>query len=323
MSSLFNCFIVIVGITVAIYLNYPPLPQSPILYQWESAGRRFKFNNFDIFYKVELGNGTGNVLCLHGFPTSSYDWYKIFPFLKQKFKWVIALDFLGFGYSDKPRFHSYSIFEQADIVQKLLLHENINKVHILAHDYGDTVAQELLHREQNQILKFKIDSVCLLNGGIFPEKYYPRLSQKVLTLPIIGTIISKLISFPFVKAGLCEVFGPNTQPHSEELHNFWSIMRYQEGYRAWGSILNYIQERKDNEERWVAALQKTTIPVYMIYGPADPVNPPPFAEHYRNMIPKPRITVLHDHIGHYVQLEAPEELIKNYFNFLDTLSNNS
>ncbi|XP_023217301.1 mesoderm-specific transcript protein-like, partial [Centruroides sculpturatus] len=248
---------------------------------------------------------------------------QIIPSLKQKFKWIIVLDFLGFGYSDKPRFHSYSIFEQADIVQEILSFEKIKNVHILAHDYGDTVAQELLYRDQNQLLEFKINSVCLLNGGIFPDKYYPRLSQKVLMLPIIGTITAKLISFPFVRAGLCELFGPNTQPHSEELHNFWSIMQYQEGYRAWGSILNYIQERNDNEERWVSAIQKATVPVYMIYGPADPVNPPPFAEHYRKMIPKPLITVLPNHIGHYVQLEAPEEMIENYFNFLDNLANNN
>lgn len=43
-----------------------------------------------------------NLLCLHGFPTSSLDWYKLFPQLRRKFGRVIAPDFLGLGFSDKP-----------------------------------------------------------------------------------------------------------------------------------------------------------------------------------------------------------------------------
>ncbi|ETE58309.1 Mesoderm-specific transcript protein, partial [Ophiophagus hannah] len=42
------------------------------------------------------------VVLLHGFPTSSYDWYKIWEGLTQRFHRVIALDFVGFGFSDKP-----------------------------------------------------------------------------------------------------------------------------------------------------------------------------------------------------------------------------
>lgn len=42
--------------------------------------------------------------------------------------------------------HTYSIIEQADIVEALLSHLRIKDVHIIAHDYGDTVAQELIAR---------------------------------------------------------------------------------------------------------------------------------------------------------------------------------
>lgn len=42
------------------------------------------------------------LLLLHGFPTSSYDWYKIMPDLQRRFDRVVAPDFIGLGFSDKP-----------------------------------------------------------------------------------------------------------------------------------------------------------------------------------------------------------------------------
>ena len=42
--------------------------------------------------------------------------------------------------------HTYSIIEQADIGEALLESLAVTKVHILSHDYGDTVALELLAR---------------------------------------------------------------------------------------------------------------------------------------------------------------------------------
>ena len=42
--------------------------------------------------------------------------------------------------------YNYSIFDQADIMEALLKKFSIGSVHILAHDYGDTVAQELIAR---------------------------------------------------------------------------------------------------------------------------------------------------------------------------------
>lgn len=48
----------------------------------------------------------------------------------------------------KQRPHQYSIFEQASIVEGLLGHLDLRRqrINLLSHDYGDTVAQELVHR---------------------------------------------------------------------------------------------------------------------------------------------------------------------------------
>ncbi|NWS23202.1 MEST protein, partial [Pachyramphus minor] len=134
---------------LAVYLHIPPPQLSPSLRSWRASGTFFTYKDRNIFYRDSSGavGSSDVVILLHGFPTSSYDWSKIWEGLTQRFHRVIALDFLGFGFSDKPRPHRYSIFEQANVVEGLTRHLGLqhHRINLLAHDYGDTVAQELLH----------------------------------------------------------------------------------------------------------------------------------------------------------------------------------
>ncbi len=66
-----------------------------------------------------LGSGAApTVLLLHGYPSSSFDYRMVVPHLTGK-AWL-TLNFLGFGLSDKPRPHRYSLLEQADVVQSVI-----------------------------------------------------------------------------------------------------------------------------------------------------------------------------------------------------------
>jgi pimeloyl-ACP methyl ester carboxylesterase len=74
--------------------------------------------------------GSGPVLlCIHGFPTASWDWVQMWPQLTKNFR-VIAPDMLGFGFSDKPRNYEYSLFDQTTLHEVLLGHLGISEIHI-------------------------------------------------------------------------------------------------------------------------------------------------------------------------------------------------
>ena len=90
---------------------------------WIKTGKYFKFQEkYRIFYKED---GEGEVLlCIHGFPTCSWDWHRIWPYLIEKFR-VIAIDMIGFGYSDKSKKYDYAIANQADLHELLLKNMNI------------------------------------------------------------------------------------------------------------------------------------------------------------------------------------------------------
>ncbi|XP_070557892.1 mesoderm-specific transcript homolog protein-like isoform X2 [Ptychodera flava] len=313
-------FVILLG----VFLNYPAPELSNNLKRWKEQGKYLNYGDNRIFYIDSQGQGMKDdvVICLHGFPTSSYDWKEVWPRLHETFGEVVTLDFLGFGFSDKPKSHNYSIMEQADIAEKLLLHLNVKEVHILAHDYGDTVAQELLYRFDTKKLTshhaLAIKSVCLLNGGILPETHYPRFGQKILMNPWLAPVASRLMNYASFKRGLGEVFGSRTQPRSNEMWDYWTAVRFNDGDQISHRLLRYVPERFANRDRWVGVLQTTSVPVRVIYGPADPVNPKEFVDRYRELIPHGIISRLDSHISHYPQVEDPVSTMGAYRQFLES-----
>lgn len=311
-----------VCILAVVFVNYPIPPLTPTLTAWKNGGNFFEFRTHKIFYRVEKGSNKdgGVLLTIHGFPTSSHDWIKVLPDLQKEHSEVILFDMIGFGLSDKPSDHDYSIMEQADIAEALLKELKITQVHLLSHDYGDTVALELLARFNEKKTDLKVLSLCLSNGGIFPETNFPRPLQKLLTVPYLGAVLSRLSFYGVFKRGFGDVFGINTQPTESEFRDFYAAIANNHGYTISYKLLGYIAERSQHKNRWVGGLQEATIPVHMIYGPSDPVNPSVFIDHYKKTVPRHSITVLPPDISHYPQWEAPEEFSKAYRGFQEGLS---
>jgi pimeloyl-ACP methyl ester carboxylesterase len=283
--------------------------------QWRAAGSSFDHRGHSIFYRV-AGPPTASprLLCIHGFPTASWDWHLVWDALGARFGCVVALDMLGFGFSAKPRPHTYTMAEQADIHEELLRRLDIGSVHVLAHDYGDTVAQELLARhEQRRKGHVVLESVCLLNGGLFPETHRATPGQLLLAGPD-GPAIAALMTEETYARGIGAVFGQQTQPSAAEMHDFWRLTSESDGAVVWPALLAYMEERRQNRERWVEALQSTAIPLRVIDGADDPVSGAHMVERYRELVPNPDTVVLPG-IGHYPQVEDPDGVLRAFLEF--------
>jgi pimeloyl-ACP methyl ester carboxylesterase len=278
---------------------------------WRAQGRDMQFRGQRIRYWT-AGEGEP-LLLIHGFPTASWDWHYLWQPLARRFR-VIACDLLGFGYSDKPRGHDYRLLEQADLNQALLAHLGIDgPVHVLAHDYGDSVAQELLARHHEG--RIQLASCVFLNGGLFPETHRPVLVQKLLLSPL-GVVVGRLFSRRKLAASFAQVFGPHTQPSEMELNDFWRLIAEQNGPAVMHRLIHYIPERRQQRDRWVAAMQRGGVPLRVIDGAVDPISGAHMVARYRELIPDAD-TVLLDGIGHYPQTEAPEQVLEHYLAFRD------
>ncbi len=103
------------------------------------------------------------------------------------------------GFSAKPVAYEYSVHDHADMHEALLADLNIHNAHILAHDIGDSVGQELLARHEfgeRAYGTLSIDSITWLNGGMFVETYTPRVAQKLMSRTPLGDIFSRVQGSP-------------------------------------------------------------------------------------------------------------------------------
>ena len=285
------------------------------LSEWKSKGEYFNYQLHQIF---TIDEGEGNViLAIHGFPTASWDWWQMWKKLTANHR-VLALDMIGFGFSDKPKKYGYSIFDQADLFEKWLKAKQIQKVKIISHDYGDTVAQELLARYNDRVQKEEngliIESICFLNGGLFPETHHALLIQKMLMSPI-GSLIGRFLNRKKLGENFKRIFGKKTQPSEKELDQFWNLIDFNNGKAVSHLLIRYMQERADNRERWVGGMQKTIVPLRLIDGVYDPISGQHMVDRYKEIIPNSDVIELAD-IGHFPLVEAPNAVLKAYFEFI-------
>lgn len=282
---------------------------------WRKEGRIWQHAAGPIFTQSggDPRASHGALLLIHGFPTASWDWAKIWPSLTQEFH-CLTLDMLGFGFSAKPRKFPYSIRAQADLFEAYLTEQGIGEYAIVAHDYGDTVAQELLARHNEGRARQRVTRVALLNGGLFPETHQPVLIQKLLASPI-GPLIARLTTYRKFAANMQKICAlPLSE---EELQGMWQLMSMNEGMQVMPSLISYMVERRENRERWVGALQKSTVPLRLINGLLDPISGAHMVARYRELIASPDVVELAD-TGHYPQVEAPQRVAEALLAFLRT-----
>ena len=260
-----------------------------------------------MFYR-RAGAGP-TLLLVHGYPTSSWDWAKLWPELVARYD-VIAMDMLGFGESAKPRGHRYSLIEQTDLHTDLLAHLGVGRFHALVHDYGVTVGQELLARGA------PLASIAFLNGGLFPEMHRARPIQKLLASPL-GPLIARLTNERAFARSFAPLFV--TQPSAEEVRGFYALAAKHDGKQALAGLIAYIAERRERRERWVRAFVDAKLPLVVINGSEDPVSGAHLVERVLELRPGTRIERL-PYTGHYPQVESPRAVLDAYLAFRATIA---
>ena len=214
------------------------------------SGSFFRYKNFKIFYHQE---GVGeNLLIIHGYPFGSYEWRNIISNLSEKFR-VTTFDLLGMGFSDKPENHQYSYEEYCEIVNSLLEFLKISDTHILSHDLGVSVVQELISWDLEQKNRFQISSIAFVNGSSFIDVYKPRFIQRLLsqTPDFFGKFLSKKISKNSIFKSVKSVYGKNTQPTENFLEEQLEVLNYNNGKQITYRIGRLVFEKKNYQPYFI------------------------------------------------------------------------
>jgi pimeloyl-ACP methyl ester carboxylesterase len=287
---------------------------------WKNKGQKIEVNGHQIFC-IKEGSGP-NLLVLHGYPFNTFEWKSVWKNLVKEYT-VFTFDYLGMGFSDKPKNHNYSFQEHCEIVNSLIEFWDIKQTHILSHDLGVSIVQELLARDLASQNCFKIQSVLFMNGGLFMDSYKPRMIQRLLSQSpkYIGKLLSKLLTKEKLEKSINTLFGPKTQPTEQLINQFWDILNYNDGKSIAYLIGRLVFDKLNHQDKWISAMQNTKVPMCFINGPFDPNSGIHMAERYKELIPNPNVKLLGQNIGHWPQIEDPQGVLSYYKEFRDEIKN--
>jgi pimeloyl-ACP methyl ester carboxylesterase len=275
---------------------------------WRDEGGFTTFRDHSIYRRRSDGEGE-TLHFLHGFPTSSFDFAPVIERLGNRSS--LAFDFLGFGLSDKPRDHTYTLAWQADLTEALVAEAGGGPVLVCAHDLGTSVATELMARDIEGELGFEMAGVLLFNGSILIDRAQPTLAQKLLRGPV-GPLAARLSNEAFFRRQFSSVFSADHQPDPEFLADAWALIEAKGGSRLGHKLVYYMDERTIYADRWHGAVRDWPGPLSLAWGLLDPVAVPAILEGLVDLRPAVDPTTFPD-LGHYPQVEDPDR-------FADALS---
>jgi pimeloyl-ACP methyl ester carboxylesterase len=275
------------------------------LHSWRAAGRSIRVDGTEVWYRIK---GQGDwLVCFHGFPTSSWDWHRVLPLLSQHRK-VLIFDFPGYGLSAKPPGRDYSLLRQMDAAEALMTSLGVESFDLLAHDMGNSVACELLHRLETGLTALRPRSLTLLNGGVYMDLHQPLPTQRLLRMPVLGRLTARFSSWRLFRHQYPKVYADPGQFDEAHYREQWALLLNHDGRRTLASVAGYMRERVRLGERWLGPLHRTSLPLALIWGQKDPIAVKAIALRLCRNNPGARLTLLPDS-GHYPQLEAPRETV--------------
>ncbi|MFC9788524.1 alpha/beta fold hydrolase [Rhodococcus sp. NPDC127528] len=277
----------------------------PALQAWRRLGRHLTVGANSIFV-AELGSGDAPpIVVVHGFPGSSHDFAAVAQRLASSRR-VVLLDLLGFGFSDKPPTARYSLFDQADLVESVLSQLGIERCVLLAHDMGDTVVAELLHRHNDGELGLVPERVFLTNGSIFIDLAHLTGGQRAMLRMPARALPVNPPDWLLARA-LARSFGPRSPAPDGAIDTLVRMIQHGRGGRLLPRQNRYLLERREHQARWTAGLVDYTGHLTLLWGADDPIAVVDMPARLSVLRPGTEVTILPD-VGHWPALEAPELL---------------
>jgi pimeloyl-ACP methyl ester carboxylesterase len=275
--------------------------------RWKDDGATEEVLGRKLFVRRRGEGGTNSplLLFLHGFPSSSYDWRPLLE-LRPASEPSLAFDFLGFGLSEKPRDHLYTLAWQADAAEELVRRAGSPPIFLIGHDMGTSVATELMARDLRGELGVEISGALLFNGSMLLHLAQPTLGQKLLRSGF-GALFARLTSERSFRAQFSRIFAPEYPLSAEEAADQWALISHGGGERIAHLTINYMAERERFTERWHGAIRDWPGPLSLAWGLQDPVARTEVLRGLQALRPSVPTIELPD-LAHYPQIEHPASI---------------
>jgi pimeloyl-ACP methyl ester carboxylesterase len=297
---------------------------------WRGRGGYFSWrpaagnvSSVEVFH-VEIGDPDAPVaLLIHGWPTSSTDWCDVATRLSTRFR-VCALDFPGYGFSDKPQGWGYSLARDQELIEFYLADViGAGTAVIVAHDRGDSVALLQAAQCTEGRSATALEHLILSNGNIFLPLSNLTQVQRLMLDPQSWPHVAAALTPTALAEGMgAMTFTPPRNAADPEVEAMTAAFSHHDGVKVLHETIQYLVERSRDEQRWLTALAGAPFPVTMIWGLCDTVSPPRVASYVWNeyLMLKPGTNGLYfiPDANHYVQADRPDAFVKALLHALES-----
>lgn len=136
----------------------------------------------------EFGDRTAPTLVLiHGYTASLFVWHKVAPLLADAGFHVIAVDLVGFGYSEKPRWFDYSIQSQARMISRFMNRLGIGRATLVGSSYGGAVASTICLDYPEYVEKL------VLIDAVINDEVLQHPILRLAAIPGVGEVITPFL----------------------------------------------------------------------------------------------------------------------------------
>ena len=251
----------------------------------------------------EFGDAANPTLILiHGYTASTYVWQTVAPMLADENFHVVAVDLLGFGFSEKPAWFEYSIVSQARMIERFMDRIGIGRAILVGSSYGGAVASTVAldYRERVEKLVL-VDAVC-------NDEAKQNVLLRLVSMRGVGEILSPFLidSRRFLKLRMRRTIAP-VNHHLITKERIEAVHRPLRAKNAHHSVL--ASARNWNANRIEDDAYLINQPTLIIWGEADNVIPVRNGEKLYDSILNSRLVVLKD-CGHIPQEEKPERFVE-------------
>ena len=249
---------------------------------------------------VDVGEGPPVVL-LHGFASSIENWLTVMPKLVRDHR-VIAIDLRGFGWTDRP-VADYSPAAQAKLLKAVLDERKVNKVSIVAHSWGSSVALAFALAYPAQV-----DRLALYDAWVY-DSQLPSMFHMARAKGLGEVLFGLFYSERYEDRITLGFYDPDmvSQALVDDVERAFD----RPGTRA--AALETVRGMRFDEME--LKYKTITAPTLLLWGREDLVTPVAIGEKLVRQLPNARLNV-YPRCGHFPMLEAISESTRDLGAFL-------
>jgi haloalkane dehalogenase len=272
-------------------IDFRPDPQLfPFQSRWfEAAGPRVHY--------IDEGSGPA-VVMFHGNPTWSFLYRNVVLALRDSFR-CIAMDYPGFGLSERPAGYRYTASEHAGVVGRLVDSLNLDRFIIVGQDWGGPIGLSIgLDRAD------RVAGMVLANTWYWPARGSLTAFSIVMSSPPLQWLILQRNFF-------VNVIMPRSVAHKMDASVFAAYQKAQPNAAARRGVAEFPREIRAARPllQRLADSMPTTLaakPIELVWAMKDPAfGRAQVIARWMRDFPEANVTRLAD-ASHYIQEDAPE-----------------